>query len=134
LGTSLRMLEKGFTKASYLIVFVAPNNPVCLLAGAAAMRPLVFAVLDISGTFARLVLIRALGNFFDKPINSVLGFVKDYRWYIFAVSGVMLAFSLWSDSRKGGSELDAHRPREDDLGDGEAPGAPPDGPGGERAD
>jgi membrane protein DedA with SNARE-associated domain len=115
LGTSLRMLEKGFTKASWLVVFVAPNNPVCLLAGAAAMRPVVFAVLNVTGTIARLALIRALGNFFDKPINAVLDFVKDYRWYVFALSGVMLAFSLWSDSRKGGSELDALRHLEDDL-------------------
>jgi membrane protein DedA with SNARE-associated domain len=141
LGTSLRVLEKGFAKASYVIVFVAPNNPVCLLAGAAAMRPLIFAILNVSGTFARLMLIRALGNFFDKPINSVLGFVKDYRWYIFALSGVMLAFSLWSDSRKGGSELDALRHLEDDLegeagseGTGEAAEPSGDGAGGERTD
>lgn len=121
LGTSLRWLEKGFGKARHVIVFVAPNNPVSLLAGAAAMPPLLFAVLDITGTITRLILIRALGNVFDKPISATLGFIQDYRWIIFAISGISLVFTLVSD-RRGGSELDALRHLEEDLGpDASAP-------------
>lgn len=127
LGTSLRWLEKAFGKARYVIVFVAPNNAVCLLAGAAAMPVAVFAALNIAGTVARLVLIRALGNVFDKPISSALGFIQDYRWYVFGVSGILLVFSLWSDHRSGGSELDALRHLEEDLS-GEASGPGPSRP------
>jgi len=131
MGASLRVMEKAFGKARYPIVFIAPNNPVCLLAGAAAMPPAVFAALNVTGTFARLVLIRLLGNFFDKPINAALGFVKDYRWYIVGGSMLLFLISTWSDRRSGsGSELDALRHLEDDLGDGssvDGHGAPADG-------
>lgn len=119
LGTSLRYLEKGFGKGRHLIVFVAPNNPVCLLAGAAAMPPVTFAVLNVSGTIARLALIRVLGNVFDKPISATLRFIGDYRWYVFGASFVLLALSLWSDRRSGSGELDALRHLEEDLGEGD---------------
>lgn len=115
-GMSLRWLEKAFAKARHVVVFVAPNNPVSVLAGVSGMPVLTFLTLDIAGTIARLVLIRMLGNVFDAPISAFLGFVKDYRWYLIALSGVLTVVSVWSDSRKGG-EIDALRHLEDDLVD-----------------
>lgn len=122
-GLSLRWVEKGFAKARYVIVFVAPNNPVSLLAGAVAMPPAIFAVLNISGTITRLVMIRLLGNVFQRPLDAFLGFVKDYRWYLIAGSVVLTMLSTWSDRRHGGGEVGALRHLGDELTDASSSGA-----------
>ena len=36
-GTMLRQWERWFQKAAYPLVFIAPNNVICLFAGAAGM-------------------------------------------------------------------------------------------------
>lgn len=127
-GMSLRWLEKAFVRARYVIVFAAPNNPVSLLAGAAAMPPVVFAVLNIAGTISRLVLIRLLGNVFERPIDAFLGFVSDYRWYLIAGSVVLAVASSWADRRSGGGEVGALRHLGDDLADDEPSDDKPDDP------
>ncbi len=124
-GTSLRYLEKGFAKARHVVVFVAPNNPVCVLAGAAAMPARVFVLLNVTGTVARLVLIRILGNIFQGPIDAVLGFVRDYRWYLIGASVLLMAISTLAD-RKGG-ELGALRHLQDDLAADEPEPTPDEG-------
>ncbi len=127
LGLSLRYLERGFAKARHVVVFVAPNNPVSVLAGAAAMPARVFAVLNVSGTIARLILIRLLGNIFQGPIDAVLGFVRDYRWYLIGASVLLTLLSTLAD-RKGGGELGALRHLSEDLGGDEPPAAGEDKP------
>lgn len=114
LGMSLRYLERGFAKARHVVVFVAPNNPVSVLAGAAAMPARVFALLNIGGTITRLVLIRLLGNVFQGPIDAVLGFVRDYRWYFIGASVLLTLVSTLAD-RRGGGELGALRHLSEDL-------------------
>jgi len=115
-GLSLRWLERGFARARYVIVFIAPNNPVSLLAGAVAMPPAVFAVLNVTGTLTRLVMIRLLGNVFQSPIDAFLGFVQDYRWYLIAASVVLALLSNLGDRRRGGGEVEALRHLGEDLG------------------
>ena len=56
-----------FGKAAYPLVFIAPNNPICLFAGAAGMSLPGFFVANLAGTLARLYLIRRLGDAFDRP-------------------------------------------------------------------
>lgn len=113
-GLSMRWIEKAFAKARYLVVFVAPNNPVSVMAGVSGMPVVTFAGLNVAGTATRLVVIRLLGNVFNSPISAVLDFVGEYRWYLIAASGLLTVVSMWSDSRKGG-EIDALRHLETDL-------------------
>ena len=54
-GKLMRSAEQFFTIAAYPLVFFAPNNFICLFAGAAGMSIPVFLVLNISGTIVRLV-------------------------------------------------------------------------------
>src|SRR5690606_31703941 len=56
-GAGARKLEQYFGYASWPLVVVMPNNPVCLLAGVHRMRPAVFATLNVVGTLGRVVLI-----------------------------------------------------------------------------
>lgn len=63
-------------------VFVAPNNPVCLLAGVAAMPWKRFAVLNLTGTLSRIALMRTIGLIFSDQIEHVLDVVARYqRWF-----------------------------------------------------
>ena len=126
LAASVTWVEKGFGKARYLVVFIAPNNMVSLLAGAVAMPPALFGILNVTGTIARLVLIRLLGNIFQAPIDAFLAFVKDYRWYLIGASVLLVALSTWSDHRSGGGEVEALRHLGEDLGEeSDPPGSTP---------
>lgn len=71
--------EHIFGRLANPLVFIAPNNPVCLLAGATGMRPLTFIALNLSGTIARLMLIRWLGWVFVEELDVILRFIDRYQ-------------------------------------------------------
>lgn len=100
-GELLRQLEHWFGKARYVVVAIAPNNPVCLFAGAAGMSVVGFAVANVVGTAVRLVLIRAFSSVFEDLLGSVRDFIGDYRWPITALSIVLVAYTIWNDRRGG---------------------------------
>jgi membrane protein DedA with SNARE-associated domain len=100
-GELLRQLETWFDKARFAVVAVAPNNPVCLFAGAAGMTYGAFLVANVVGTIARLVLIRAFSSVFEDLLGSIRGFIVDYRWPITALSIVLVALTVWNDRRGG---------------------------------
>jgi membrane protein DedA with SNARE-associated domain len=93
-AASIIWFEKAFHKARYPIVLIAPNNPVCLLAGATSMPVPVFLSLNAAGTVGRLYLARLFGKAFTAPISAVTGFLDRYRWPILALS--LAAFALQS--------------------------------------
>ena len=61
--------EKAFDKARYPMVAFAPNNVICLLAGATKMPVPAFIACNVAGTIIRLVLIRITGNVFDDQLT-----------------------------------------------------------------
>ncbi len=104
-GRFMRGAEQFFSKAAYPLVFIAPNNIICLLAGSAAMPIGIFILLNATGTIARLYLIRVFGEAFDQPIEAVLGFIADYRPYLLALTiGIVLVTSA-RQTRSGTGEL-----------------------------
>ena len=112
-GQALRWLESAFGKAAYPLVFLMPNNPICLFAGAAGMRIPVFFVLNLSGTFARLYAIRVLGATFEAPIDDVLDFFGRYRLPLLIASIALVVLSITLDRVRGGGQIDALRDLED---------------------
>jgi hypothetical protein len=102
-GAVLRQLEKGFDKARLPVVAFAPNNPVCLFAGAAGMGWGAFLAANAFGTAIRLVLIRMFASAFEGPLGSLKGFITDFRWPLLGVSFVLVILTIWSD-RKAGRE------------------------------
>jgi membrane protein DedA with SNARE-associated domain len=105
LGQGMRRFEEYFSYASYPLVAIAPNNAVCLLAGSSGMPPIVFLVLNIGGTIVRVALIMWLGETFEKPIDWLLDVIKEYRWYLMAISVSVVGFSAWRELRQGTSEV-----------------------------
>ncbi len=116
-GNLLRRLEQAFGKWGHPLVFCFPNNPICLFAGAARMNVWVFGVLNVAGTITRLILIALIGQALQDPIDAVLGFIADYRVPIIVASVVVVAFTMWTETRQGTSEIEQLRGLERDLGD-----------------
>jgi membrane protein DedA with SNARE-associated domain len=104
-GEQIRLYERAFAKAAYPLVFLMPNPYICLFAGASGMRVGAFFTLNISGTVARLYLIRRVGEAFDEPIQAVLRFFGEYRLPLFILSVALVLGIIWSDRRSGKSEI-----------------------------
>ena len=129
-GGIVRSWEDLFRRASYPLVFIAPNNFICLFAGSAGMRPGIFAALNVSGTIVRLFLIRQLGEAFSSPIDWVLGFIQDYRLPLTALSILVVGLTILHDRRAGKGDMEALTHLEDELTVESAPG--PIGPLGQH--
>ena len=78
---------------------------ICLLAGASGMRPLTFFTLNLSGTLARLYAIRWLGDVFADPIESILGFIQDYRVPLLVLTVSLVGWTFLREWRSGSSEV-----------------------------
>jgi membrane protein DedA with SNARE-associated domain len=116
-GKTLRQWERWFGKAAYPIVFLAPNQYICLFAGAAGMSVAGFFVANISGTVVRLYLIRRLGETFEAPIDDLLGFIRDYRTPLLVVSIVLFAVLMVNELRQTRSEVESIAEAIDDDSD-----------------
>ncbi|HTO00590.1 MAG TPA: hypothetical protein VL068_07935 [Microthrixaceae bacterium] len=88
--------ETGFKKLLNVLVVLAPNNPVSLLAGVAAMPIRRFFVLNIIGTVGRTLLIRKVGWIFQDQIDSVLDTVARYQgWFLRGSIIAVIAVVAW---------------------------------------
>lgn len=114
-GDLLRQLERWFGKAAYPLVFLAPNNPICLFAGAAGMPIRAFVALNVSGTVARLYIIRMFGKQFEDPIANLLDFFREYRLPLFGLSLVLLLISIALEAKKGEPEITSYTHLDDEL-------------------
>ncbi|MEY2430355.1 MAG: hypothetical protein QOC92_80 [Acidimicrobiaceae bacterium] len=114
-GKLMRSAEKWFGVATYPLVFIAPNNFICLFAGAAGMSIPVFFVLNITGTITRLWLIRWVGDIFADPIENVLQFIRDYRMPLLILSVALVVVTIWNERRQGESEIEALAHLEEEL-------------------
>jgi len=114
-GSTMRQLERWFGKAAYPLVFLAPNNIICLLAGAAGMSVTGFFIANLAGTVVRLYAIRVVGASFEAPIDDLLGFLSDHRMPLLIGSLALLALTSLLELKRGDSELDAVLHLDDEL-------------------
>jgi hypothetical protein len=99
-------MERWFSKAGYPVVFIAPNQYICLFAGAAGMSVPGFLLTNISGTIVRLYLIRRVGEAFEAPIDDVLGFIRDYRTPLLVISIALFAVVMINELRGSATGLE----------------------------
>ena len=116
-GGMLRQWERWFGKAAYPLVVIAPNQYICLFAGAAGMSVAGFAIANVVGTFGRLYLIRRLGEAFERPIDDVLDFIARYRGPLLVVSISLFTIVLLRELRQGREELETLEEAIEDRGD-----------------
>ena len=106
-GAAVRGIEHLFARASYPMVFLFPGALVCALAGSTGMRPLIFAILNVSGTIAAVVLLRKFGDVFGGPVDSVLEFFnRNILWTTGITVVSVIAWLVWQ-RLQGNLELDA---------------------------
>ena len=114
-GAAVRWVERIFSKASYPMVFLFPGALVCALSGSTGMRPLVFFILNVTGTITAVLVLRKSGDVFGGPLDSVLELFN--RNIIgttsITVAGV-LAWLVWQ-RRQGQGELHAASQLEDEI-------------------
>ncbi len=125
-GQVIRQWEGFFSKAAYPLIFAAPNNPLCLLAGASGMSVTGFLITNVAGTVTRLFLIRQLGETFEEPLDDVLGFMGDNRTPLLVVSVGLALFFLVTELRSGHTGLEeleelVEEAEQGSAEDGEAP-------------
>ena len=133
-GGFLRSVEHVFSKAGAPLVFLAPNNYICLFAGSAGMRPLVFLALNVTGTVCRLALIDVTGEAFEAPLDDLLGVIRDYQLPLTAVAIAVVASSWLLQRRRGRDEIGALVHLEEDLDEEAGDLAAEGGPGEPPAD
>lgn len=114
-GRIMRAAERWFSVAAYPLVFFAPNNFICLFAGAAGMSVATFFILNITGTITRLYMIRVVGDIFAEPIDKVIRFIQDYRLPLLILSIVLVLITIWNERRQGKGELGSLAHLEEEL-------------------
>jgi len=106
-GQMLRQIEGWFGKAAYPLVFFAPNNPICLFAGAAGMPIKAFFAVNLAGTVFRLWLVRRFGEVFEGPLDDLVGWIGDNRGILLVVSLGLVVLSIALEAKSGETEVSA---------------------------
>jgi membrane protein DedA with SNARE-associated domain len=106
-GQLLRQIERWFGKAAYPLIFIAPNNYICLFAGAAGMPLRAFFAVNIAGTITRLWLIRLVGETFESPLDDLVGWIGDNRIPLLIASVALVIASIFLEARRGETEVEA---------------------------
>jgi len=99
LSNKVAKAQNLFRRASYLAVVFEPGMVICFIAGASKMSLVLFFTLNILGTFARLALIRALGEQFPAQIELLLQVIEGYKpFFLLSTFTVTMSITLASSS------------------------------------
>jgi membrane protein DedA with SNARE-associated domain len=110
------VLRKWFGRAGPVVVFLAPNAYVCLLAGASSMNIGMFFGLNIAGTIVRLIFIKKTANLFKPVLDPVLRFVHHYQWPLVVISILAFVVQYAMNRKQGkGSEIESVGKMADEL-------------------
>jgi membrane protein DedA with SNARE-associated domain len=116
-GPFVRDAERLFRRFSHAVVFFAPNNIICILAGATGMRARWFFILNFAGTLVRLILIKRFGAVFEGPIDQILDLIARYRTPLLIVSALAVAWTIFGEFRGDNSELKVLRELDQSIRD-----------------
>lgn len=119
-GPMARTAERWFGKASYPLILIAPNNYICLFAGASGMAVPVFLALNVVGTFGRLAVLWAFGDVFSGPLDWLRDLITENRLLFFGISAALIAASIYFDRKEGGGEVSGLLHMEDEIAAEEA--------------
>lgn len=127
-GAVVRGIERAFSKAAPLMVFLVPGALVCVLAGATRMSPPLFLAMNVAGTLTVLVALYAAGDALERPVGSVNDFVSDNFKWLTVVSVLLTLWWLYDQRRRGRSEIESittiERELEEEAREAEEAGAP----------
>ncbi len=116
-GSMMRQLEQLFGRYGHALVLIMPNNPICLIAGAARMDKRMFWALNIVGTAGRMILMFWIGGIFQDQIDLILGWIADHRLLVFLVTGGLVVLTSVRELTSGTSEIQQLLELEEELED-----------------
>ena len=111
-GRFVQRVERWFGSAAPVIIFLAPNLYMCILAGASGMKVRTFVALNVSGTIARLILFRIAAFAFKRQLLDVLDWISRNQKWLIIVSFVIVALQSLRSRRRGTLETPAEIERE----------------------
>lgn len=99
-GGVLARVERVLGRWSYPIVFLAPRDVVCLLAGDMGMGWAPFLLIAGLRDCAAVLLLRELSQAFAKQVNSVLGFLSTYALPATLVAVALVGLQVMAQRRR----------------------------------
>lgn len=109
------LIERAFARAALPLIAVAPNNLVCLLAGASTTGWAGFLAANVAGTVARVIVIRLTGDAFAGQIGAVTDWMTQHRLGLTAVSIVAVGILAVRAARTGRGEIETPQRLEEEL-------------------
>lgn len=82
------------------LVLIAPNNPVCLLAGFAAMPVRKFVALNIVGTIGRIILMKWISTRFTSQVQDFIALLAKYQGWLLKITIGILIVTLVLNFKK----------------------------------
>lgn len=116
-GGVVRAIERGFTKAGPVLVFLFPGSLICVLAGATGMSPALFLVLNIVGTATVVTLLYQLAEVLDGPLGAINRFYGNNTRTLLIISVLATLYWLWDQRRRGRTEIQSISTIEKELHD-----------------
>ncbi len=104
-----------FRRYAAPLIFLMPNNIICALAGASGVKVRTFMVANITGTIARLVLVRQFSSYFESEIGGITDWIGRYRTPLLIVSVLAVLWTVFGEFRGDNSELKSLVHLEDEL-------------------
>jgi len=90
--------ERLADRAGWLAILLMPgSNIVCLLVGHLKMPPARFVALAVTGIVVRLAVLWSGGKQVEDEIQSVVGWINGYQWWIV---GGLFALTLFQSARR----------------------------------
>ena len=100
-GALMRTIERGFTRAAPVMVFLLPGAVVGALAGATGMNPVLFVVLNVAGTVTIVTIVYRFAESVEGPLSAVNGFYADNSRWLTIGSIVVTMLYVTYQQRKG---------------------------------
>jgi membrane protein DedA with SNARE-associated domain len=123
--------EKAYRRAAWPVVALIPNNLVCLLAGATGMAWGGFAIVNVAGTFVRVLGVRLLGEAFSDPILAFNAWIGHNRLVLTVITFGITLVLIGRSARRGRDRLETPDALAEELDEVATPpgGAPEPEPG-----
>ena len=105
--------ERWFPRIGWLLLFMLPGYPMCLLSGIARMNRLWFVVVNLAGTITRLAVIWWVSSVFEGPVGATVRFINRYS-LPFTAAMFALIFIQASRNQRRRVDIDPPPPAGDD--------------------
>lgn len=124
-GRFIGKVERVFGKAAPVIIVIAPNLYMCILAGASRMKVRTFAALNVTGTIGRLIIFRIAGDAFRDELLTLVDWITRNQKWLIVVSFVFVAIQTIRSRQRGELETPAEIERDIEAAEAELEGDQP---------